>query len=223
MRFEPEQPGLHGLEGEALAVGPGREHPAGLRDRFQRRLDVAPERRETGLAGEPAGFLVAEHPVAVTEGRPLADLLDQARPRLLARIGTAAEMADDDRVGPQCQAFGEIVGTGPAKHQPRRLRVRGFAHPPISPSCGLDGSAKSRSGMRPAWRARRPASTASRIARAMATGSSALATAVLRSTPAQPSSMACAASEAVPIPASRITGTAAWRQMRSTARGFSMP
>ena len=59
----------------------------------------------------------------------------------------------------------------------------------------------------PAFAASRPASTASRIARAIATGSRAPAMAVFISTPSQPSSIAMAASEAVPTPASTITGT----------------
>ena len=61
--------------------------------------------------------------------------------------------------------------------------------------------------MRPARNASRPASTASRIARAMRTGSRACAIAVFISTPAHPSSIAIAASDAVPTPASTITGT----------------
>src|SRR3546814_8603143 len=65
----------------------------------------------------------------------------------------------------------------------RRIRqpAREPAHDPMSPSCGLDGSAMRRFGMRPAIRARCPASTADRIARAIRTGSRAFATAVLRS------------------------------------------
>src|SRR3972149_2628738 len=55
--------------------------------------------------------------------------------------------------------------------------------------------------MRPAWKARRPARTASRMASAMAMGSLAPAMAVFISTPSQPSSMAMAASDAVPTPA----------------------
>jgi hypothetical protein len=45
------------------------------------------------------------------------------------------------------------------------------------------------------------------MARAMAAGSRAPAIAVFMRTPSQPSSMAMAASEAVPTPASTMTGT----------------
>ncbi|CPU67310.1 Uncharacterised protein [Mycobacteroides abscessus] len=77
--------------------------------------------------------------------------------------------------------------------------------------------------MRPAPAASRPDSTARRIARAMRTGSAARVTAVARSTPSQPSSMASAASDAVPIPASRITGTRAAAAIASMLRGLRMP
>src|SRR5688572_9330090 len=76
-----------------------------------------------------------------------------------------------------------------------RLRALALRHPlpegegfvvhaqdPTRPSWGLDGSAKSRSGMRPASRARRPPSTACRIAAAMRRGSCDLAIAVLTKT-----------------------------------------
>jgi hypothetical protein len=68
--------------------------------------------------------------------------------------------------------------------------------------------------MRPACRASRPASTAFRIARAIAGGSAAREIALARRTPSQPVSMASAASEAVPMPASRITGTLAASMIR---------
>ena len=61
--------------------------------------------------------------------------------------------------------------------------------------------------MRPARNALRPATTASRIASAMSSGSRAPAIAVLSSTPSQPSSSATAASDAVPTPASTMMGT----------------
>ena len=80
-----------------------------------------------------------------------------------------------------------------------------------------------RFGMRPASRAARPPSTAARIADAMRTGSFAFDTAVLTSTAAQPSSMASAASEAVPIPASSTTGTGMRAQISSIRCGLEMP
>ena len=61
--------------------------------------------------------------------------------------------------------------------------------------------------MRPACRAAWPASTALRIAIAISAGSAARETALASSTASQPSSIAWAASEAVPSPASQITGT----------------
>ncbi len=61
------------------------------------------------------------------------------------------------------------------------------------------------------------------MARAIRTGSSALATAVLRSTAAAPSSIAITASEAVPMPASTITGTGERRQISSRFAGLATP
>jgi hypothetical protein len=81
------------------------------------------------------------------------------------------------------------------------------------PSNGVEASAYSRRGMRPARNASRPASTALRMASAISAGSCARVTALASRTPSQPSSMAMAASEAVPTPASRITGTLACSRM----------
>ena len=67
--------------------------------------------------------------------------------------------------------------------------------------------------MRPARWASRPASTALRMASAIRAGSWARVTALASRTASQPSSMATAASEAVPTPASRITGTVACSMM----------
>src|ERR1700730_2209528 len=100
---------------------------------------------------------------------------------------------------------------------------QGCGQEPTRPSCGLEGSAKSRFGMRPASRARRPPSTAARIAAALRRGSWDLAIAVLTSTASQPSSMARVASEAVPIPASSTTGTGLREQISSIAAGFAIP
>ena len=61
------------------------------------------------------------------------------------------------------------------------------------------------------------------MAVAMSAGSCARVTALASSTPSQPSSMARAASEAVPTPASRITGTVAREQISSMLCGFRMP
>jgi len=77
--------------------------------------------------------------------------------------------------------------------------------------------------MRPDRYARRPASTASRIARAISTGSRAPAIAVFMSTPSQPSSIAIAASDAVPTPASTMTGIVTVSRMILMLYGFRMP
>ena len=57
----------------------------------------------------------------------------------------------------------------------------------------------------------------------MRTGSFAPAMAVFSSTPSTPSSMAMAASEAVPTPASTMTGTLALSRMRRMLCGLRMP
>src|SRR3954447_14386886 len=84
----------------------------------------------------------------------------------------------------------------------------------ITPSCGEEGvAAYAFFGMRPASHASRPACTAFRMADAIRTGSFAAAIAVFINTPSQPSSMAIAASDAVPTPASTSTGTLALSMM----------
>src|SRR4051812_2082937 len=115
-----------------------------------------------------------------------------------------------------------LIGSS-ARRKPGPRRAVAADQVPTRPSCGLDGSAKSRSGIRPARRARRPASTAARIAAAMRRGSCDLAIAVLTSTASQPSSIACAASDAVPMPASSTTGTGLRAQISSMAVGLAMP
>ena len=61
------------------------------------------------------------------------------------------------------------------------------------------------------------------MARAMETASRAPAMAVFMSTPSQPSSIAIAASEAVPTPASTITGTVTVSRMILMLYGLRMP
>src|SRR5436190_19627166 len=97
------------------------------------------------------------------------------------------------------------------------------AQVPTRPNCGLDGSAKLRFGMRPASRARRPALAAARIAAAIRRGSCDLAIAVLAITASQPSSIANAASDAVPMPASSTTGTGLRVQISSIPAGLAIP
>jgi len=65
--------------------------------------------------------------------------------------------------------------------------------------------------------------TAAAIAAAMATGSAARVTAVANSTASQPSSIARAASLAVPMPASSTTGTPARATIISMLCGLVMP
>src|SRR6185436_12038822 len=78
-------------------------------------------------------------------------------------------------------------------------------------------------GMRPARNASRPASTAFFIADAIMTGFLAVAIAVFINTPWQPSSIAMAASDAVPTPASTMIGTFALSMMICRFHGLSMP
>src|SRR5262249_44186031 len=94
---------------------------------------------------------------------------------------------------------------------------------PPRPKLGLEGSAGGSLGIRPAKRAKRPASTAARMAFAIMTGSRAFDTAVLSRAAAQPSSSASAASEAVPMPASSTTGTGDRAQSNSIRCGLEMP
>src|SRR5215813_1140691 len=96
-------------------------------------------------------------------------------------------------------------------------------HVPTRPNCGLDGSACAIFGIRPASRDQRPASTAARMLVAIMTGFRAFDTAVLRSTAEQPSSIAIAASEDVPMPASSTTGTGERAQMISMTCWLQIP
>src|SRR6266480_3458424 len=77
--------------------------------------------------------------------------------------------------------------------------------------------------MRPARYAVRPASTAHRMARAIATGSRAAASAVFIRIPSTPCSMVRHASDAVPTPASTTTGTLSRRLIVRTPNGFRSP
>src|SRR5205807_920499 len=124
------------------------------------------------------------------------------------------------------------VGGGPC-HRVVGLRVRRpdgrgavLLQPvdPMTPAVGDDGVAEySFFGMRPARNAMRPASTPRFIAAAISTGSRAAATAVFISTAAQPISIAIAASDAVPTPASTTTGTVACSRISRRFHGLRMP
>jgi len=78
-------------------------------------------------------------------------------------------------------------------------------------------------GIRPARRESLPASTAAHMLFAIARGSRAFETAVLSSTAEQPSSIASAASDAVPMPASSTTGTGERAQISEMRCGLEMP
>ena len=91
------------------------------------------------------------------------------------------------------------------------------------PSSGDEAEAKRFAGMRPARNASRPASMPLRMALAINTGSFAAAMAVFISTPSQPSSIAMAASEAVPTPASTRIGTLAFSTMVRMLSRLRMP
>ena len=77
--------------------------------------------------------------------------------------------------------------------------------------------------MRPARYAARPASTAWRIAQAMVTGSRASARAVFIRIPSTPCSIVRQASDAVPTPASTMTGTPSLRLIVRMPYGLSRP
>src|SRR5450759_130959 len=83
----------------------------------------------------------------------------------------------------------------------------GGVHEPSIPVAGDEGTATSRRGILPARYACLPASTAPFIAAAMRTGSAAAAIPVFMRIPSTPCSITMQASDAVPTPASTITGT----------------
>src|SRR6476646_7847168 len=109
---------------------------------------------------------------------------------------------------------------GSRGHRSPTMRERVCSHPKSYPPTanylkdtpleshpsGLEACAQNLMGMRPAWRARYPAVTAAAIAAAIVGGSAARVTAVASSTASQPSSIASAASVAMPMPASSTTG-----------------
>ena len=109
---------------------------------------------------------------------------------------------------PRRSRKGGIV-RAPRPLPPRARAPRGPAGPRRSSTPRRAGAVGSARRAAP----RSPASTAWRIARAIRSGSAARETALASSTPSQPSSIASVASDAVPIPASRITGTSACSTM----------
>ena len=91
------------------------------------------------------------------------------------------------------------------------------------PSVGEDACAYSRRGIRPARRASRPASTAWRIAAAIRAGDWARVTADASRTAWQPSSIASAASEAVPRPRRGRPATDECSTIREMLCGLRIP
>src|SRR6185503_2812982 len=91
------------------------------------------------------------------------------------------------------------------------------------PVVGDDGTATSRRGILPARYACLPDSTACFIAVAIRTGSCAAAIPVFIRIPSTPCSITMQASDAVPTPASTITGTESLCLMVRIAYGLSMP
>src|SRR3989338_9815266 len=92
-----------------------------------------------------------------------------------------------------------------------------------TPSIGEDAEAYSFFGILPAKKASLPDSTANFIAFAILIGSLARATPVFNKTPSAPNSIAIVASEAVPTPASTITGTFAFSRIIFMLLGFKIP
>ena len=128
--------------------------------------------------------------------------LAAARPRLADQVEPRAARSQSRRRWPRTAA--SCLGTFAGSLASNDTSLWNSARPSIA----VEARACSRRGMRPASYASRPDSTAPRIARAIFTGSCARAIALAISTPSQPSSIAIAASEAVPTPASQITGHA---------------
>ncbi len=92
-----------------------------------------------------------------------------------------------------------------------------------TPSVGLLAEAYGLRSMRPARNAARPASTPSFMAAAMSGGSCDFATAVLMSTASAPISIASAASDGAPMPASTTTGTCAFSMMILISSSVRIP
>jgi hypothetical protein len=113
--------------------------------------------------------------------------------------------------GPAVANFAEDAERGAPRVEPDAGRlVQGQRNIPV---VGLEGTAISRRGIRPARQAARPASTACRMAQAICTGSVASASAVFIRMPSTPCSIVRQASLAVPTPASTMTGTERRRLM----------
>src|SRR5690606_22797173 len=190
-------------------------------DEIAIRLAFAGEQQLLAIAEadlDHARGLAAEHGIEVARLAPVVQAVGgpvQLEGALL-RLGlpALAEHEAADRAVPEAFLAGVLVaGVG---------HGRGRAHRKC-PSTGEEALAWRFFGMRPARKASRPASTALRMALAISTGSFAPAMAVFISTPSQPSSMAMAASEAVPTPASTSTGTFAFSTISRIDQRFCTP
>ena len=189
--------------------------------RPDRRRPADARRRRPGLAPSAAspcsvrrapwrraiGSSVAASAICSSSGRSFSRTLTQRQP--------AAKRRRDD-VGERRRACCRSVTSSSGGS--------GSFTCPTRPNCGLDGSAcaplrdapgetRRAAGLDRGAHARRPSCT----------GSRAFETAVLSSTAAQPSSIASAASDAVPMPASSTTGTGERAQISSIRCGLQMP
>ena len=172
------------------------------------------------LATELLGMLGRSGRSVQREGKPVTDpaeaLADRDRSGCRHARATGAAVAGVGRAGRLAKPRARVPGRagGPSADQPGQR---------ISPVSGLDGSAPSLRGIRPARYACRPASIASFIALAIRIGSLACAIAEFSSTASQPSSIAIAASEAVPTPASTRNGTLVCSRIIQIIAAFWMP
>ena len=178
-------------------------------------------RERPGRCPWPAGLVGG--PAARGRVRPAAD----RRPARAAseRRGRLPGVTGHDGRSARgvCRAAVGAVEERAARSSDRFRRTGRSSYACVQSRSGDDACAQYRFGIRPAPRAARPASTASRIARAMSSGSPARVTAVASRTASQPSSIACAASDAVPIPASSTTGTPACSTIMAMLCGLRMP
>src|ERR1700674_2098592 len=130
-----------------------------------------------------------------------------ARPAAVARIertDTTLERLVEELSAPEVDA--DLRGYRPRGGYPTDS-CNGRVHEPSIPVVGEEGTATSRRGILPARYACLPASTAPFIAAAMRIGSCAAAIPVFMRIPSTPCSITTQASDAVPTPASTITGT----------------
>src|SRR5439155_12291714 len=195
----------HLVVGGEAAVG---AHRDALVRQVQRReeVDRATEAPHRGFVREPSQLL-----------EPVAGRVRQQSREIGKGASRTAQRALDVEgrgvvdVGAQAvEVGGEDVVGGGERHDKKPVK-------------GDDASATRATVGRPARKPPRPASTASLNAVPIATGSPAVPMAVLTSTASAPSSMASAACEGAPIPASTTTGTSDCSTMISRAARVRSP